>query len=166
MRLRNFCILIAGMSCLVSVAQAALKTGEVFPTLTDFKLEGSLPDLKDKIVVIDFWASWCGPCKQSFPALDEMQKKYGPKGLVIIAVSEDENKSDMDDFLKQHPVSFTTVRDTGANGKKLVEKIDISTVPTSFVIDKSGKVRFTHSGFYGTRSKEEYTTEIEKLLKE
>jgi thiol-disulfide isomerase/thioredoxin len=166
MRLRNFWFLIAVTACLVPFANARLKTGETFPTLTDYKLDGSLPDTKNKIVLVDFWASWCGPCKQSFPSLDELQKKYGAKGLVIIAVSEDENKSDMDDFLKQHPVSFTTVREAGANGKKLVEKIDISTVPSSFLIDKAGKVRFTHSGYQGNRTKEEYTQEIETLLKE
>ena len=119
-----------------------MKVGETFPDLKSFKLEAVAPDIKGKVVLVDFWASWCGPCKQSFPTLDELQKKYGPQGFVIIAVSEDEKKSDMDDFLKEHPVSFTMVRDAGADGKKLVDKVEVSAMPSSFLIDATGKVAF------------------------
>lgn len=146
----------------ISLARAGLKVGDSFPILSDYKLDGILPDIKNKVVLVDFWASWCGPCKQSFPTLDELQKKYGPQGFVIIAVSVDEKKSDMDDFLKEHPVSFTTLRD---GGQKLVEKTEVSAMPSSFLIDASGKVRFAHTGYYGNQTKQEYTHEIETLLK-
>ena len=80
----------------VFTTSAALKVGDAFPDLATFKLEGKLPDaLKGKIVIVDFWASWCGPCKESFPAMNELQKQYGDKGLIIVAINEDEEQSDM-----------------------------------------------------------------------
>jgi thiol-disulfide isomerase/thioredoxin len=145
--------------------KAGIKVGDSFPDLAAYKLEDVAPDIKGKVVLVDFWASWCGPCKQSFPALDELQKKYGPQGFVIIAVNEDEKKSDMDDFKKQHPVSFTMVRDAGADGKKLIDQVDVSAMPSSFLIDTTGKVRFAHTGYHGNETKQQYAHEIETLLK-
>jgi thiol-disulfide isomerase/thioredoxin len=163
MRLRNLFILAA--INLAFTTHAELKVGDTFPDLTRFKLEDAAPDIKGKVVLVDFWASWCGPCKQSFPALDELQKQYGAQGFVIIAVNEDEKKADMDDFKKQHPVAFTMVRDAGADGKKLIDKVEVSAMPSSFLIDTTGKVRFAHTGYHGTKTKQEYAHEIETLLK-
>lgn len=143
-------------------AQAALKVGDALPDLTSFKLEGKLPDnLKGKVVLVDFWASWCLPCAKSFPVLDELQKKYGDK-LVIIAVNIDEKAANMDAFLKKHSVSFTIVRDAE---QKLVAVAEPSTMPTSFILDGEGKVRFLHNGFHGEDTRKEYVSEIESLLK-
>src|ERR1035441_6006165 len=86
-------------------AQAALKIGDTMPDLASFKLEGNLPGpLKGKVVLLDFWASWCLPCAESFPVMDELQKKYGGR-LVIIAVNVDEKAANMKKFLEKHPVS-------------------------------------------------------------
>lgn len=154
--------LIIGLG-LALAASAGIKVGDALPELISYKLEGKLPELpKDKVVMIDFWASWCGPCAKSFPIMDELQKKYGPQGLVIIAVSVDEKKADMDDFLKTHAVSFSVVRDAG---HKLVEKTGISAMPSSFLIDRHGKIAFAHSGFHGNTTKKQYESEIESLLK-
>jgi thiol-disulfide isomerase/thioredoxin len=157
--------LAAGCSAglLPSTATAAgVKTGDPFPDLASFQLEGKLPEpLKDKVVMIDFWASWCEPCKASFPAMEALQKKYGPQGLVVIAVNVDEKKSDMEDFLKKNPASFAVVRDAK---QKLVEKASIATMPSSFLIDRAGKVRFIHTGFRGEETKKKYEQEIETLL--
>jgi len=142
---------------------AAVKVGEAFPDLTGFKLEGSLPaELKGKVVIVDFWASWCGPCQESFPVMNALQKKYGPQGLVIIAVNMDENVSDKDDFLKEHKADFTVVRDAK---QLLAEKVEVATMPSSFVIDKEGKVRFAHKGFHGAETQKAYEQQIESLLK-
>jgi len=143
-------------------AMAGLKVGEPLPDLASFKLEGKLPDsLTNKVVILDFWASWCDPCKESFPALNELQKKYEGRGLIIIAVSVDEEKGDMERFLKENPASFVVLRDAT---QKLVEKTGIGTMPSSFVIARDGKVRFVHSGFHGSRTKKEYEEQIESLL--
>jgi thiol-disulfide isomerase/thioredoxin len=155
------CVLAAGIT-----AFADVKVGSAFPDLASFKFEGPLPaDLKGKIVIVDFWASWCGPCKKSFPVMEELQKKFGPQGLLIIAVNEDEKSADMDRFLKENKVSFTVVRDAAPAGEKLIEKIDVRAMPSSFIIDSSGKVCFCHNGFHGAETKKEYEKEIESLLK-
>jgi len=144
-------------------ADASWKVGDALPDLAGYRLEGTLPaDTAGKVVVVDFWASWCGPCGASFPVMDELQKKYGPQGLVIIAVNEDEAKSDMQDFLKDHHVTFTIVRDAK---QKLVEIANVSTMPASFLIGTDGKVAFTHSGFHGAETRKQYEQEIESLLK-
>jgi thiol-disulfide isomerase/thioredoxin len=154
---------IAGL--FTSAAAAAIKVGDTFPDLASFQLEGKLPEsLKDKVVLIDFWASWCDPCKDSFPAMEDLQKRYGPKGLVIIAVNVDEDRNEMEDFLKKNgpSPSFTLVRDAR---QKLVEKAGIRTMPGSFLLDREGKVRFVHNGYRGNETKKKYEQEIESLLK-
>ena len=141
----------------------SIKSGDAFPDLSGFKLEGKLPDsTKGKVVLVDFWASWCEPCKQSFPVMEELHKRYAERGLVIIAVNVDENRADMEAFLKKNTASFTVMRDSG---QKLVEKTGIATMPSSFLLDRDGKVRFTHTGFKGAETKKKYEEEIESLLK-
>jgi len=152
-------VLIAGLA----TALAGVKPGDPFPELASFHLEGKLPDVStNRIVLVDFWASWCGPCKESFPVMEELQQRYGTQGLVIIAVNVDENRADMEDFLKHNRVTFTIVRDTK---QKLVDKTGIATMPSSFLLDREGKVRFTHNGFRGEETKRKYAEEIESLLK-
>lgn len=149
------------LTTLLSVANP-LKQGDSFPDLAPFGLEGSLPDLKGKVVIVDFFASWCGPCKESFPVMQELHKKYGDKGLVILAINVDKKKEDMDDFLAKYPVTFTIVRDAS---NKLVKEIKIPTMPSSFVIDREGKIHTAHRGFHGDESRLSYTQDIEALLK-
>lgn len=140
----------------------SIKVGDSLPDLKTFGLEGTLPDdLNGKVVVLDFWASWCGPCKESFPAMEDLQKKYGAKGLVVLAVNVDEKAADMKDFLKDHPATFTIVHDAT---KKLVGTANISSMPTSYVIGKDGKVFSIHKGFHGKDTIKQYEAEIEKLL--
>ena len=113
---------------------AGLKPGDAFPDLSGFKLEGKLPDsTKGKVVLVDFWASWCEPCKQSFPVMEQLHKRYSDRGLVIIAVNVDENRPDMEAFLKQNTASFTVMRDPA---QKLVDKAGIATMPSSFLLDR------------------------------
>jgi cytochrome c biogenesis protein CcmG/thiol:disulfide interchange protein DsbE len=146
----------------LATAAGPVKEGDTFPDLARFGLEGTLPDTKGKVVLVDFFASWCGPCKESFPAMNDLQKKYGEKGFVILAINLDKKKSDMDAFVKDHPASFAIVRD-GEN--KLVKEVKIATMPSSFVLDKDGKVKSAHHGFKGAESVKKYTEEIEALLK-
>jgi len=142
---------------------AAMKAGDNLPDLTPMKLEGSLPAaLKGKVVLLDFWASWCDPCKESFPVMQQLHDRYASQGLVVLAVNVDEKRSDMDAFLKKHPGSFPILRDAS---RKLVEHAGIATMPTSFLIDRQGKVRFVHSGFHGAETQKKYEQEIDSLLK-
>ena len=146
------------------IASAALKPGDMMPSLSTFQLEGKLPEnLKGRVILLDFWASWCVPCKASFPVMEDLHKRFADRGLSIIAVSTDDTREAMDRFLKSHPTSFTTVRDAN---QKLVAAADVETMPTSLLIDRTGKIRFLHNGFNGDKTAKEYADEIEMLLKE
>jgi len=151
-------LFISAQSC-----SAAWKPGDALPPLDSFKLEGKLPDkLKGHVILLDFWASWCTPCRKSFPAMEELYKHFADQGVIIIAVNVDENRADMERFLKGMNVSFTTVRDAQ---QKLVAAADVGTMPTSFLIDRAGKIRFVHTGFLGDQTVKEYREQIQLLLK-
>jgi len=152
------------LAAFASIASAGLKIGDPMPNLAGFKLEGQLPDaLKGKVVLLDFWASWCGPCAKSFPAMEELHQRYKDRGLVVLAVSVDEKQSDLQKFLQKNRASFAVVRDAA---QKLVAGADVKAMPTSFLVGRDGKVRFIHSGFHGEDTKKQYGEEIESLLKE
>lgn len=140
----------------------AIKVGDTLPDLTTFGLQGKLPaELKGKVILLDFWASWCGPCKESFQVMEEMHQKYSAKGLVIVAVNVDEDPAAMKDFLKEHPATFTIVHDATKN---LVGTANIASMPTSLLIGADGKVFSIHKGFHGKDTAKQYTAEVEKLL--
>jgi thiol-disulfide isomerase/thioredoxin len=152
------------VSCLSNLSSAALKEGDAGPDFNSFELEGQLPaKLNGQVILLDFWASWCGPCKTSFPAMENLHKRYGNSGLTIVAVSVDDNRQQMERFLKSMRVSFTVVRDAA---QKLVAFADVAAMPTSFIIDRAGKVRFIHKGFHGDDTAKQYQKEIDLLLKE
>lgn len=141
-----------------------LAAGQAFPSLAEFGLEGTLPDTADaKIVIVDFWASWCPPCRAAFPALDALQEEFGAKGVRVVAVSVDQNRAAMEAFLKKHPVGFTIVRDAAM---KLVQHVDVPTMPTTYVIDARGVVRFVHAGYEGDATRDRLKAEIATLLEE
>jgi thiol-disulfide isomerase/thioredoxin len=164
----NHKTLIAGLAALTLgahgvVAAGPLKTGDQFSDLAQFSLEGKLPEtLKGKVVIVDFWASWCGPCRASFPVLEQLHKDYAAKGPVIIAVNVDDKAVTKDAFLRKTPVSFTVVRDAV---KKLVVTANVASMPTSFVLTGDGRVHAIHNGFQGEATRKQYIQEIEQLLK-
>ncbi len=140
----------------------ALVVNDVFPDFTSFEMEGSIPDLKGKVVLVDFFASWCSPCKASFPVMQELHKTYGSKGLIIVAINVDDKKEDMKRFLTKHPVDFAIVRDAT---KKFVSTVKIPSLPSSFLLDRTGRIRTIHQGFRGGETRQKYIDEIESLLR-
>ena len=128
-----------------TTASAAFTEGMALPDLGSFGLAGTLPSLKGKVVYLDFWASWCGPCKASFPVLNSWHQKLSARGLVVLGVNVDEKEADMATFLKKNAISFPVVRDAQ---HKLVATADVKTMPTSFLIDRKGVIRHVHSGFH------------------
>jgi len=132
-------------------------------TSTSLALEPSL-DLEQwrgRVVVVDFWASWCEPCRRSFPWLNEMQAKYRDQGLVVIGVNVDAERSEADRFLAAVPAAFKVVYDpTGT----LPARYGVSAMPSSFVFDRSGELSARHLGFQARR-RGEYEAVIKQLLK-
>jgi len=140
-----------------------VKVDQPLPALEPAAFEGSLPDLKGKVVLVDFWASWCGPCKHSFPALEALHKEYAGKGLVILGINLDAKVTDMVRFLEKNPVTFPIVRD---KDQTYVVPLGLEALPTNLLVDRAGKVRFIHAGFRGEETVAELKAQIETLLAE
>ena len=138
------------------------RVGEPFPDLNNFGLDGPVPNLKGKVTLIDFWASWCAPCKRSFPVMREIQERFASRGFAVVAVSVDEKKAAMEAFLKKNPVPFVVLHDTKG---RLVEAVSVEKMPTSFIIGADGKVTAIHSGFDGENTRKEYLAQVEAALK-
>lgn len=124
--------------------------------------EINFDELKGKVVYVDFWASWCGPCRASFPWMNDMHKRYATQGLEIIAVNLDQEPELAAEFIQELNPAFRIEYDPKG---KLAEEFGVDTMPTSFVIDRSGKARSRHKGFHdGKRSS--YEKELRQLLGE
>lgn len=103
-----------------------------------------LAPIEGKVVWVDFWASWCAPCRRSFPWLNTMQRKYGSRGLQIIAVNVDKDRALADQFLKETPAQFSLRFDPAG---KLAKEFKVQAMPSSFVLDAQGNVLASHFGF-------------------
>jgi len=116
--------------------------------------------LLGRVVLLDFWASWCSPCVTSFPWMQQMHQQYDADGLTIIAVNLDQEPALARQFLKQFRVDFRVVFQ---NDGTLASYFGVETMPTSFLIDRSGNVRFRHAGFH-EHKQPEYEAHIRQLL--
>lgn len=137
--------------------------GSQIPDLREFALEGNLSEVEGRVVYIDFWASWCAPCKASFPAIDSLYETYGPQGLEVIAVSVDETEKAMRRFVSAMEPSFPVLRD---REQRLVANAGLTVMPTSYLVDREGVVRYVHVGWRGAASKEQLEARIRALLLE
>jgi peroxiredoxin len=104
-----------------------------------------LKDYKGKVVVVDFWGTFCEPCKKSFPKLQDLYARHRSDGLVILGVSEDDEKDGIREFVKLYGAKFDTCWDTD---HKTAVAFNPSTMPSSYVVDKKGAVRFVHQGYH------------------
>jgi thiol-disulfide isomerase/thioredoxin len=104
----------------------------------------NLEQYRGKVVVVDFWASWCTPCRQSFPWLNELQAKFGKHGLVIVGINVDRNREDAMRFLSAVPANFPIVYDSSGT---LASRYDVPGMPSSYVIGPDGAVVAKHIGF-------------------
>jgi len=115
----------------------------------DFQLptrEGhiSLSDLKGEVVYLDFWASWCLPCRKSFPWMNELQARYQEQGLKVIAINLDEDRAVAERFLEQLPAHFSVAFDPRGQS---AENYQVLGMPSSYIIDRQGQLQLTHVGF-------------------
>jgi thiol-disulfide isomerase/thioredoxin len=153
------------MLCLAPIlGNAQIGPGDPFPDLKSAVPAGTeLPDTNGRVVLVDFWASWCAPCKASFPAFARLQADYRTRGLVVVAVSVDEKPAAYAAFIKKMAPPFVVLRD---ENQKLVSAVKVPTMPTSYLIGRDGRVRFVHSGFHGTATENELRQHIEAVLNE
>lgn len=119
-----------------------------------------LTRFRGKVVLVDFWASWCGPCRQSFPWLNAMQAKYADRGLVIIGVNVDRDRADADRFLHEVPAKFQIIYDPAGT---LASRYDLPGMPVSYVIGPKGDIVGRHIGFRNGRRAEREAV-LQKLL--
>jgi thiol-disulfide isomerase/thioredoxin len=119
-----------------------------------------LSSYRGRVVIVDFWASWCKPCRESIPWLNRMHRDYASQGLVIIGVNVDANRADADRFLRDVPIDFNVLYDAGG---ALATRFEVPAMPSSYVFDRDGKLVQTHIGFRNTK-RDAREAELRKLL--
>jgi peroxiredoxin len=122
----------------------------------------SLNDLKGQVVLINFWASWCGPCRQEMPVLEQLYRKYKAAGFTLIGVNVEPKSGDAEGFLKSTPVSFPILFDPDSKVSRLYE---VTGMPSTVIVDRAGKVRYIHHG-YKPGEESEYLDQIRTLVRE
>ena len=122
----------------------------------------SLAQYKGQVVMLNFWASWCGPCRQEMPLLENIYKKYNKLGFTLIGVNVEPDSTAAEGFLKQTPVSFPVIYDKDSTVSKAYE---VSGMPSTVIIDRKGNIRVLHRG-YKPGDENEYLDSIRTLVRE
>ncbi len=171
MRKRPILLIVAALgvvlgSCCGSMSGGGIAIGDEAP---DFDLRGlqgtgghSLSEFRGDVVLINFWASWCGPCRQEIPELEKLWLRYKDDGLVVLSVNVDESARDAEAFLEQSPVSFPVVWDSAG---ELSNQYHVITLPRSILVDRQGLVRARHDGFDASMAAT-ISNEVAQLLEE
>ena len=142
--------------------EATIKVGDRFPDMAEVGIAGDWPrETKGRLVIVGFWASWCGPCRGTFPLMEDLHRRLGKRGLVIIAVNEDKSRVAMAEFLRQHPVTFINVRDSK---KKLAAAVNVALLPASYILDGDGRVVAIQSGERTMQNRAAFAKLVEDLL--
>ncbi|MDH5359874.1 MAG: TlpA family protein disulfide reductase [Gammaproteobacteria bacterium] len=120
-----------------------------------------LSSYKGKVVYLDFWASWCKPCRKSFPVMRQLQRKYKKQGLRVITINLDKDKKELKRFLKEFRINFPVALDPQG---KVARRYGVKAMPSSYLIDRQGRIRHVHLGFLQKDAKKT-EDQIKKLLK-
>ena len=122
----------------------------------------NLGQFKGQVVMINFWASWCGPCRKEMPVLEQLHRKYKPLGFTLLGVNVEPDSNDAIEWLKGTPVSFPILLDTESKVSKLYA---VQGMPSTVIVDRKGQVRFVHRG-YSAGDENEYLNQIRALVRE
>ena len=159
---------LAATVSLAALAPACAATTVANAIAPDFTLRAAdgrnvrLDELRGQVVLVNFWATWCGPCREEMPRLDTLYQKYRKSGFVLLGVNVDDDPKTALATMAKLNVSFPVLLDTD---KKVSKLYDLNTMPSTIVIDRDGKMRFLHRGYRaGTES--DYEQQIRGLLKE
>lgn len=166
LRLLRVILMASGLAAAVPLL-AQVKAGDRFPDLAAAGVVdlagGELPVLAGKVALVDFWASWCAPCKAAFPALAKLHQEYAARGLVLVAVSVDEKPAAAIAFWKKMAPPFSTLHD---REQKLVRQVQVPAMPTTYLLGRDGRVRAVQPGFHGAATERDLRRQIEALLAE
>ena len=162
--LRN--LFLAGLLSLLALspANAASVSGPA-PNFTLKSMSGKnmkLSEMTGNVVLINFWASWCGPCRQEMPLLNDLHNKYEPLGFTVLGVNVEEQSEAARGFINDYPVDFPVLLDSKNQVSKLY---NVVAMPTTVVVDRDGNMRFLHKG-YKPGDEEEYRNMVKKLIRE
>jgi len=156
---------LAGLLWLSAAQAASEKLSGPAPDFTLKSASGAnvkLSELKGDVVMINFWATWCGPCRQEMPLLEQLYAKYKPLGFTLLGINVEEDSSKAGQFLKDVPVSFPVLFDSANQVSKLYK---VNAMPSTVLVDRDGNMRFLHRG-YVPGTEVEYANQIRALLKE
>jgi peroxiredoxin len=151
---------------LVCAPAFALEAGAPVPAITASRLGDAQPlplqSYRGQVVYVDFWASWCVPCRLSMPALDALYRKHSARGFAVLGVNKDNTLADAQRFLRRVPVAFPLAEDAK---DALARAFDVKAMPSGYLIDRRGIIRRVHRGFTAETAAA-LEREVEELLKE
>ncbi len=157
-------IMAALLALSAGTAQSAVAPLAVAPDFTLRSMSGSnlrLKEQRGRVVLINFWATWCGPCRQEIPHLNKLYDKYRAAGFVLLGVNVDDDARNASDVAQKLGIKFPVLLDTD---KKVSNLYDLSTMPSTVLVDREGRVRYVHKG-YLAGYEDAYDKQIRELLK-
>lgn len=137
--------------------------GELLPDWAGLGLEGTLPETGGRVLLVDFWASWCAPCQASFPDLAGIHRDFTARGVTLVAVSVDKNARAYEAFLRKYAPPFATVRDAR---QAYVAAVGVPVMPTSVVVGRDRKIRAVFAGYHGDKTAAALRAALEAALAE
>ncbi len=159
----RICLVVA-LTVWIGFAEAAAVRGPA-PNFTLKSLSGKnikLSEMAGNVVLINFWATWCGPCREEMPLLNALHNKYQLLGFTVLGVNVEENPENARDFLKDYPVDFPVLLDSQ---NSVSRQYDVVAMPTTVVVDRDGNMRFLHKG-YKSGDEVKYRKMVKKLVRE
>ncbi len=162
-------VLVAALAVACADSRPALRSSPLVGKPAEFTAEdlgGATVHVANdggRVRIVDFWATWCDPCRDLMPVLERIHRKYSGQGVSVYGVSFDEDRAMLQAFLEKNPVSYAILWDKG--GARLGEPLDVYRLPTTLVVDKAGIVRFAHVGF-DSGEPEKLEREVRRLLAE
>ncbi|MEP7311332.1 MAG: TlpA disulfide reductase family protein [Pseudomonadota bacterium] len=161
---KNFtrALLVAGALALPGLALTPAGSAPEFQLAAMTGSSVNLAQYKGQVVMINFWATWCGPCRQEMPVLEQLYKKYKPLGFTMIGVNVEPDSAGAVEWLKSTPVTFPILFDTDSKVSKLYA---VAGMPSTVIVDRKGQMRFLHRG-YKPGDENEYLNQIRALVRE
>lgn len=163
--LKAFSLLVLGAALVLTPVAFAAKADQKAPEISLPGLDGKtikLSGLKGQVVMVNFWASWCQPCRTEMPLIEALYNKYKKIGFTVLAVNVDEDPDNARAMLKEVPVSFPVVLDTKNTS---IQEYQVQAMPSTYMVDRKGVIREVHRG-YKAGDEAEYENYIRKLLRE